>query len=156
MPEAGTGPEPAHRLHLSASSTQADSRVKEWLSHAWQAPGCTQGRSTCLKTESDAPHAGRYGQGSGEGSGTPRRTGSPRDSGLHLQNQGEASGHLGTLCTHDPSLPPSDLAPSRLTHHALDLRSHGKLRTPRPSLTPVQVTQGLLYTDRWPPPTPIF
>lgn len=80
VPGVGPGPGPAHLLHLSAPSTQAGRWVREWLSHARQAPGCAQGRSICLKAESDAPHAGHCGQRSGECSGATRRTGSPRDS----------------------------------------------------------------------------
>lgn len=156
VPGVGPGPGPAHLLHLSAPSTQAGRWVREWLSHARQAPGCAQGRSICLKAESDAPQCralwaevrrvfGGHEEDrffSGLQVCTDRIKGRPAD-------------------TSEPSapttlLPPSDLAPSGLTHHALDLRSHGKLRTPRLSLIPVRLTQGLLYTDRWPSPTPSF
>lgn len=130
-------------------------------------PDARRAEASASKLSRTPPNAGHCGQRSGECSGATRRTGSSRDS---RSAPTESRGGL-QVCTNrikgrpadtsEPSapttlLPPSDLAPSRLTHHALDLRSHGKLRTPRLSLIPVRLTQGLLYTDRWPSPTPSF
>lgn len=157
MPEVGTGPGLAHLLHLSASSTQAGPRVKEWLGHARQAPGRTQGRSICLKVELDTPppHGAPW-------AGVRRVLGAREEaqfsSGIQVCTDRIKRRPVDTLepCAPTTPLPPSDLKPSRLTTPWTSLRSHGKPRTLRPSLSPARLTQGLLYTDQWPPPTPIF